>query len=91
MSSHRVVVVGTGAGGLCATAFLAKQGFEVIAFERSIHIGGLLNPYSREGLSLRPRSALPRHVRAGPSHGSASRCARPQQRRADGGDGPGWL
>ena len=54
MSSHRVVVVGTGAGGLCATAFLAKQGFEVIALERSIHIGGLLNPYSREGYLFDP-------------------------------------
>ena len=54
MSSHRVVVVGTGAGGLCATAFLAKQGIEVVALERSSHVGGLLNPYSREGYVFDP-------------------------------------
>jgi len=54
MSSQRVVVVGTGAGGLCATAFLAKQGIEVIALERSTHVGGLLNPYLREGYLFDP-------------------------------------
>ena len=54
MSNQRVVVVGTGAGGLCATAFLAKQGIEVVALERSTHVGGLLNPYSREGYLFDP-------------------------------------
>ncbi len=54
MSSHRVAVIGTGAGGLTASAFLAKRGFEVVALERSIHIGGLLNPYSREGFVFNP-------------------------------------
>ncbi len=46
MDSHRVVVIGTGAGGLTASAVLAKEGLEVIALERSRHVGGLLNPYS---------------------------------------------
>ena len=54
MSRHRVVVIGTGAGGLTASAFLAKEGFEVHAFERSAHVGGLLNSYSREGYSFDP-------------------------------------
>jgi all-trans-retinol 13,14-reductase len=54
MSIHRIVVIGTGAGGLTASAFLAKEGFEVIALERSIHVGGLLNPYSREGFVFNP-------------------------------------
>lgn len=54
MSGHRVVVIGTGAGGLTASAFLAKEGFEVIALERSIHVGGLLNPYSRGGYVFDP-------------------------------------
>lgn len=54
MSNHRVLVVGTGAGGLSASAFLAKQGFEVVALERSTHVGGLLNPYSREGYLFDP-------------------------------------
>lgn len=54
MNSHRVVVIGTGAGGLTASAFLAKEGFEVIALERSNHIGGLLNSYSREGYVFDP-------------------------------------
>ncbi len=49
MNRQRVVVIGTGAGGLTASAFLAKGGFEVVALERSPHLGGLLNPYERAG------------------------------------------
>ncbi len=54
MGSHRVVVIGTGAGGLTASAFLAKQGFEVIAVERSPHVGGLLNSFSLQGYVFDP-------------------------------------
>jgi len=46
MDSQRIVVIGTGAAGLTAGAHLAKEGLEVIALERSKHVGGLLNPYS---------------------------------------------
>lgn len=54
MGKHRVVVIGTGAGGLTASAFLAKEGFEVIALERSMHIGGFLNSYLNEGYTFDP-------------------------------------
>jgi len=54
MSGHRVVVIGTGAGGLTASAFLAREGFEVTALDRAAHVGGLLNSYSREGYSFDP-------------------------------------
>lgn len=54
MSKQRVVVIGTGAGGLTASAFLAREGVEVIALERSIHVGGLLNPYARDGYLFNP-------------------------------------
>lgn len=54
MSTQRVIIIGTGAGGLTASAFLAKSGFEVVALERSLHVGGLLNPYEREGFVFDP-------------------------------------
>lgn len=48
------MVIGTGAGGLCASAHLAKAGFEVVALERSDHVGGLLSPFEREGYLFDP-------------------------------------
>jgi phytoene dehydrogenase-like protein len=54
VSAQRVIVIGTGAGGLTASAFLAKSGFEVVALERSSHVGGLLNPYGRDGFVFDP-------------------------------------
>ena len=54
MSTQRIVVIGSGAGGLTASAFLARQGVEVITLERSIHVGGLLNPYARDGYLFDP-------------------------------------
>ena len=54
MKQQRVIVIGTGAGGLGASAFLARQGFEVVALEQSPHVGGLLNPYRREGFVFNP-------------------------------------
>jgi phytoene desaturase len=49
VSNYRIAIIGSGAGGLTASAFLAKEGFDVIVLERSPHVGGLLNPYSRDG------------------------------------------
>ena len=43
----RAVVIGTGAGGLTATAALAKAGVEVVALERAKQLGGFLNPFKR--------------------------------------------
>jgi phytoene dehydrogenase-like protein len=54
MSTQRVIVIGTGAGGLTASAFLATSGVEVVALERSSHVGGPLNPYERQGYVFDP-------------------------------------
>lgn len=49
MGNPRALVIGTGAGGLSAAAYLAREGFEVTALEQAEHPGGYLNPFSREG------------------------------------------
>jgi phytoene dehydrogenase-like protein len=54
MSKRRVIVIGTGAGGLTASAFLSRSGFDVVALERSHHVGGLLNPFERQGFVFNP-------------------------------------
>ncbi len=54
MGKERVIVIGTGAGGLSATAFLAKSGFDVVALEQSKQVGGMMNPYQREGFVFNP-------------------------------------
>lgn len=53
-SSRKAIVIGTGAGGLAAAAYLAKDGFEVLALERSDHPGGFLAPFSRDGFLFDP-------------------------------------
>lgn len=54
MRQQRVIVIGTGAGGLSAAAFLAQRGFDVLALEQSSQVGGMLNPYEREGFVFNP-------------------------------------
>ena len=54
MNKQRVIVIGTGAGGLGATAFLAKSGLDVLALEQSTHVGGMMNPYERQGFVFNP-------------------------------------
>lgn len=54
MNQHRIIVIGTGASGLSAAAFLARSGSEVVALEQSHRIGGMLNPYQREGFVFNP-------------------------------------
>ena len=46
--------MGTGAGGLSAAAYLAKDGFEVIALEQADRIGGWLAPFSLDGYTFDP-------------------------------------
>jgi phytoene dehydrogenase-like protein len=64
MSTQRVIVIGTGADGLTASAFLATSGFEVVALERSSHVGGPLNPYERQG---GPTSSIQETAQPSPS------------------------
>lgn len=54
MGKPRVIVIGTGAGGLSAAAFLARRGCEVLALEQSPQVGGMLNPYERAGFTFNP-------------------------------------
>ncbi len=53
-TTKRVVVIGTGAGGLAAAAYLARDGFDVLALEQAEHLGGYLNPFRRDGFLFDP-------------------------------------
>jgi len=48
------VVIGTGAGGLTAAAYLAKAGVKVIALEQAREPGGFLNPFVRRRYHFDP-------------------------------------
>ena len=47
----RAVVIGAGAAGLTAAAFLARDGCEVDVFEQAPHIGGVTSTIHREGFA----------------------------------------
>ncbi|MEJ2731015.1 MAG: NAD(P)/FAD-dependent oxidoreductase [Deltaproteobacteria bacterium] len=47
MIDFQVIVIGSGAGGLSAALFLAKQGFSVLLLEAMPSFGGYLNPFRR--------------------------------------------
>jgi phytoene dehydrogenase-like protein len=47
MGTKRAIVVGTGAGGLAAAGYLAKNGFDVTGVEQSSRLGGYLCPFTR--------------------------------------------
>ena len=51
-TAPRAVVIGTGAGGLSAAAFLGRAGFHVTALEQGSHVGGSLAPFEREGFTF---------------------------------------
>jgi all-trans-retinol 13,14-reductase len=51
---RRAIVIGTGAGGLSAAAYLAKDGFEVTALDQADRIGGFLAPFSLDGYTFDP-------------------------------------
>lgn len=52
--SKRVVVIGSGAGGLTAAAYLAKDGFEVTVLEQASKPGGLLGGFRRGDFGFDP-------------------------------------
>ena len=47
----RAVVIGAGAAGLTAAAFLAREGCEVDLYEQAGHIGGVTSTIHREGFA----------------------------------------
>jgi all-trans-retinol 13,14-reductase len=49
-----VIVIGSGAGGLTATSYLAKYGFRVLVLEQAGHLGGYLNPFQRGSYHFNP-------------------------------------
>lgn len=63
----RAVVIGTGAGGMAAAAYLAQAGIEVVALEQGEHFGGYCNPFSREGFQFDPGIHYVGECRAGGS------------------------
>lgn len=53
-SAPRAIIVGTGAGGLAAAAYLARDGFDVLALEQAEEVGGFLRPFRRDGFEFDP-------------------------------------
>lgn len=53
-TARKAIVVGTGAGGLTAAAYLAKDGFEVVALDQADRIGGFLAPFTVDGYAFDP-------------------------------------
>lgn len=49
MSKQRIVIIGSGLGGLCCGVMLAKNGYEVTVLEQATQVGGCLQCFSRRG------------------------------------------
>ena len=49
MSKQRVIIIGSGMGGLSCGVILAKNGYEVTVLEQGVQIGGCLQCFSRRG------------------------------------------
>ena len=47
MAEYQAIVIGSGAGGLSAALYLAKQGFSILLLEAMPSFGGYLNPFRR--------------------------------------------
>lgn len=45
----KIIVVGGGISGLTSTAYLAREGFDVLLIEKNEKCGGLLNSFNRDG------------------------------------------
>ncbi|MBW1636542.1 MAG: NAD(P)/FAD-dependent oxidoreductase [Deltaproteobacteria bacterium] len=48
--SGRVLIIGSGIGGLSTAIILAKLGLDVTVLEKNAHPGGLMRSYSRDGI-----------------------------------------
>ena len=49
MSKQRVIIIGSGMGGLSCGVILAKNGYDVTILEQGAHIGGCLQCFTRHG------------------------------------------
>ena len=49
---YDAIVVGAGASGLTAAAYLAKYGRSILLIEKQNHVGGLVNSFRREGFTF---------------------------------------
>ena len=49
---NHIHIVGGGIGGLFTAALLAKEGYKVTVLERSVHVGGGLQSFTRNGVTF---------------------------------------
>lgn len=49
---YDTIIVGGGASGLTAAAFLAKQGYKTLLLEKQPQCGGLVNSFTRDGITF---------------------------------------
>lgn len=49
-SSHKVLIIGSGIGGLSTAIILAKLGFDVTVLEKSSLQGGVMRSDTRDGI-----------------------------------------
>ena len=52
MSRQRVIIIGSGLGGLSCGVILAKNGYEVTVLEQGMQVGGCLQCFTRHGASF---------------------------------------
>ena len=50
----KVAIIGSGAGGLAAAAYLSTFGYRVTVLEQADNLGGYLNPFKRKGYCFDP-------------------------------------
>ena len=48
-SQKKVIVIGSGFGGLCSAAILAKEGYDVTVLEKNSHMGGRAMTFDAKG------------------------------------------